>query len=196
MTDSTTTSVLIVDDEESVVQLFRQWLKDDYDVHTALNGDEALEILEGDPIDVVLLDRRMPGLSGDEVLETINEEGMDCKVAMVTAVDPGLEVIEMGFDDYVVKPPSREELHQTIENLLERGEHSERQQEYWSLLSKREVLRDKMSESELEESDEYAELKTQIAELRDEIEATQERMGEDVEFLTTLRHIENGSEST
>lgn len=196
MTDSTTTSVLIVDDEESVVQLFRQWLKDDYDVYTALGGDEALEILKGEPIDVVLLDRRMPGLSGDEVLEMINEEGMDCKVAMVTAVDPDLEIIEMGFDDYVVKPPSREGLHQTIENLLQRGEHSERQQEYWSLLSKREVLRGKMSESELEESDEYAELKTQIAELRDEIEATQERMGEDVEFLTTLRNIQNGSEST
>jgi len=55
-------------------------------------------------VDVVLLDRMMPGMSGQEVLAAIRERGLDCRVAMVTAVDADFDVIEMGFDEYLGKP--------------------------------------------------------------------------------------------
>lgn len=193
MTDTSSVTVLVVDDDESVVQLFRRWLEDDYDVVTALDGTEALEVLEREPIDVVLLDRRMPGISGDDVLETITEQEMDCQVAMVTAVEPDLDILRMGFDDYVVKPPTRESIHRTIENLLARRDQSDLLQEYWSLLSKRGVLLEESTESALSDSDEFAELEERIASLRDNLEDEKHRMGEDVEFLTALRDIEDES---
>lgn len=191
MTESQSVTVLIVDDDESVIKLFRRWLEDDYNVVTALDGTEALEVLEREPVDIVLLDRRMPGISGDDVLETITEQEMDCQVAMVTAVEPDLDIVRMGFDDYVVKPPTREGIHRTIANLLARRDQSEVLQEYWSLLSKRGVLLEESTESELSDSEEFAELEERIASLRDKLEDEKHRMGEDVEFLTALRNIED-----
>lgn len=79
--------VLVVDDEEDLANLYSQWLSDDYAVRTAYNGEQALERLD-ETVDVVLLDRRMPGLSGDDALNRIREREYDCRVAMVTAVDP------------------------------------------------------------------------------------------------------------
>lgn len=193
MTESQSVTVLIVDDDESVIKLFRRWLEDDYDVVTALDGTEALEVLEREPVDIVLLDRRMPGISGDDVLETITEQELDCQVAMVTAVEPDLDIIRMGFDDYVVKPPTRENIHRTIENLLARRDQSALLQEYWSLLSKRGVLLEESTESALSDSDEFAELEERIASLHDKFEDEKHRMGEDVEFLTALRNIEDES---
>lgn len=190
MTDASPATVLIVDDEKNVLEVFKRWLEDDYEVYTAVDGDTALQLLAEDGIDVVLLDRRMPGISGDEVLERINELDLECKVAMVTAVEPDLDIIEMGFDSYVVKPPTFEGLHQTIENLLERRSHSDRRQEYWSLLSKRNALQSELSQTDLEESEEYTELVARIETLSDELGEARERMGEDTEFVSTMRDIE------
>lgn len=192
MTESNSATVLIVDDEGDVLEVFRRWLEEDYDVYTANNGNEALELLESNGIDVVLLDRRMPGISGDEVLERINELDMDCKVAMVTAVEPDLDIIAMGFDSYVVKPPTYEGLHNTIENLLARREHSDLRQEYWSLLSKRHTLREEMSTAELEDNDEYAELEDRIDALAKALGEGHDRMAEDTEFISAMRDIEGG----
>lgn len=193
MTESNSATVLIVDDDENVTQLFRRWLEDDYTVEVATVGDEALRILDEKDVDVVLLDRRMPGLSGDDVLRAINERGIDCEVAMVTAVEPDLDIIKMGFDDYLVKPPTRDDLRSIVSNLLERREYSERRQEYWSLISKQAALKTEKSESELEESEEYGELQARIEALSDELEQAQERMSEDAEFLSTIRNIDSGS---
>lgn len=192
MTESNSATVLIVDDEGDVLEVFRRWLEEDYDVYTANNGNEALDLLESNGIDVVLLDRRMPGISGDEVLERIIEFDMDCKVAMVTAVEPDLDIIAMGFDSYVVKPPTYEGLHSTIENLLDRREHSDRRQEYWSLLSKRHTLREEMSTAELEDNDEYTELESRIESLAEDLGEEHDRMAEDSEFISAMRDIEGG----
>ena len=87
MTDDELPLVLVVEDEPDLADLYATWLKIDYSVRTAYGGEEAVEQLD-DEIDVVLLDRRMPGLSGDEVLTKIRERGIDCYVSMVTAVEP------------------------------------------------------------------------------------------------------------
>jgi len=57
-----------------------------------------------DEVDAVLLDRRMPDVHGDEVLARLREEGCDCPVIMTTAVDPGMDILEMDFEDYLCKP--------------------------------------------------------------------------------------------
>lgn len=80
-------TVLIADDEAALVELFSTYFENDVIVETALNGDEAIERLD-DTVDVVLLDRRMPRMSGDEVAEYIRENGLDCKITFVSAVAP------------------------------------------------------------------------------------------------------------
>jgi DNA-binding response OmpR family regulator len=163
--------VLIVDDEVNITELFSAWLEGAYDVRTANGGEEALEHLDGS-VDVVLLDRRMPGLSGDEVLDVIREEGFDCRVAMVTAVEPDFDVIEMGFDDYLTKPINREDLEEVIESLLTRKEYDDRMQEYFALASKKATLEAAKPSSELEASDEYQTLESEVDDLEDDLAET------------------------
>ncbi|SDF02410.1 Response regulator receiver domain-containing protein [Halorientalis regularis] len=158
------TTVLIVDDESAVTDVYAAHLQDEYDVRTAYSGSEALEELDDD-VDAVLLDRRMPGMSGDEVLEHIREEGYDCRVAMVTAVDPDFDILDMGFDEYVVKPVSRDDLYETVEQLLTYSTYDDTFQEYFSLVSKRAALETSKSRSALETNEEYQELTDEIEEL-------------------------------
>ncbi|RDI71310.1 response regulator [Halopelagius longus] len=111
-------TVLVVEDEETVVEAYALWLSETANVRTATGGKEALELVDDD-VDAVLLDRRMPDLSGDETLAEMRERGHDCRVAMVTAVDPDVEATEESFDTYLTKPVTREEIVDTVEELLE-----------------------------------------------------------------------------
>ena len=158
------TTILIVDDESAVTDVYAAHLQDEYDVRTAYDGSEAVEQLD-EEIDAVLLDRRMPGMSGDEVLEHIREEGYDCRVAMVTAVDPDFDILDMGFDDYVVKPVSRDDLYETVDRLLTYSSYDDTFQKYFSLVSKRAALQTSKSQSALETNEEYQELTERINEL-------------------------------
>ncbi len=163
--------VLVVEDEPDLADLYATWLKDEYRVRVAYGGREALDALD-DEISVVLLDRRMPDLSGDEVLVALRERDIECRVAMVTAVEPDFDIIEMGFDDYLVKPVSKDALKSTVSNLLLRTEYDEGVQDLFSLASKKALLESEKGPSSLEESDEYQELTERLEELRDEMDRT------------------------
>ncbi|MDY6780939.1 MAG: response regulator, partial [Halobacteria archaeon] len=76
-----TKNVLIVDDDPHVADLYSDWLEGSYDTRTANDGGSALEMIDSDT-DVVVLDRRMSSVSGDEVLERLRDEGLDCRVAV------------------------------------------------------------------------------------------------------------------
>jgi DNA-binding response OmpR family regulator len=184
------TKVLVVEDEKDVAEMFHRWLEEDYAVSVALSGSEALEKLEDEDIDVVLLDRLMPGLSGDEVLERIEKEGYGCRVAMVTAVEPDFDIVEMGFDEYITKPSSPEELKKTVEVLLERRKRSRQLQEYASLRVKQAALGLEKGEKELAESEEYESLVSRIRKLEDSLDELNEDMTED-DFISAVRDIDN-----
>jgi DNA-binding response OmpR family regulator len=181
-------TVLVVEDERALIELYVRWLEDDYTVLTAAGGEEALEQFSED-IDVVLLDRLMPGMSGDKVLEEIRERIPDCEVAMVTAVEPDFDVITMGFDDYLTKPVEREELLETIERLLSRSQFDDIEQELYALSSKQAALRSSKPKEELDENEEFSELQRRIDELRDELNTTLPGMDDD-DFVAMVRDIE------
>ncbi|MFB6093441.1 MAG: response regulator [Halanaeroarchaeum sp.] len=162
-------TVLVVDDEENITALFEAWLQADYEVMTANAGDRGLELLDDD-VDVALLDRRMPTLSGDDLLERIREGEYDVRVAMVTAIDPDFDVLEMGFDDYLTKPVSREDLESTVETLLERRRYDEEVRRYYSLAAKRAALEASKPASELAESEEYQDLLAELDAVEDELD--------------------------
>lgn len=163
--------VLVVEDERDLADLYATWLRDEYRVRVAYGGREAIEKLDGE-VDIALLDRRMPDLSGDETLEAVREEGVECRVAMVTAVEPDFDIVEMGFDDYLVKPVSREALEETVENLLLRDTYDEGIQELFALASKKALLESEKDPATLSTNEEYQELSERVAELRADLNET------------------------
>ena len=188
MTESDQPTILVVEDEEALIELYVRWLEDEYDVRTAEGGEEALEEFD-DSVGVVLLDRLMPGMSGDEVLEDVRERSADCKVAMVTAVEPDFDVITMGFDDYLIKPVEQETLLETIERLLSRSAYAELEQELYALVSKQAVIESSKSEEELTDNEEFVELESRIEALRAELDDTLSEIEND-EFVAMVRNLE------
>lgn len=159
--------VLVVEDEEGLADLYAVWLSEYADVETVNDGEAALDAID-DSVDVVLLDRRMPGLSGDDVLATLRERSVDARVAIVSGVDPDVDIIDMGFDDYLTKPVSRDELRDTIDRLVTRSEYDDRLQALLAAISKRTALESEYGPTAVDDLDEYHRLNERIAELRDE----------------------------
>jgi DNA-binding response OmpR family regulator len=183
--------LLVVDDETDLADSYASLLGDDYDVRVAYGGEEALETYD-ESVEVVLLDRRMPGFSGDEVLERIRERPGQALVAMVTAVDPDFDVVSMGFDDYVTKPVTRDELVGTVEGLLRRGSYRDEVRRYFSLVTKRAALETEKTEAELADSDSYAELVDEI----EALEAALDDLVDDLtmdDYVAMLRDLERES---
>jgi len=181
-------TVLVVDDEQDVADLYAMWLQDHYRVRSAYEGEKALSVLD-ESVDVVLLDRRMPGQSGDEVLEKIRERDFNCRVVMVTAVKPDFDILEMGFDDYIVKPVSKDELHEIVEQMLTRVDYGAKLQDYYSLVSKRAVLESEKNPETLEASDEYAELEAEIEDLSAELDDARGELDDHDDFVGAFQDL-------
>jgi DNA-binding response OmpR family regulator len=154
-------TVLIVDDETPLADLYAAWLEDDYEVRTAYGGEEALVRID-EKVDVVLLDRLMSGISGEAVLAEIRRQGWGCQVALMTAVDPDLEIIDLEFDDYVVKPFDKDDLTEVVETLRKRTTLGDRIVRFCALRTKQAILEREVSENRRESSDEYAELRAEV----------------------------------
>lgn len=161
-------TILVVDDERELADLYATWVGDDYEVLTAYDGTSALEHVS-DEVDVVLLDRHMPDLTGDEVLREIRANDHDCWVIMVTAVDPGLDIVELDIDDYVTKPVSRAQLTRIVENLRVQSRYQTDRRELQALSNKMETLEDELSLADLEDTDEYRRLETDLKDLSDSL---------------------------
>jgi len=162
--------VLVVEDERELRELYATWLESEYEVRTAATTEEGIAALDAD-VDVALLDRRLPDGSGDEVLTELRNRGLDCRVAMITAVAPDFDILDMGFDDYLVKPVSRDELLGVVETMRSRRTYDERARRYAALVSKHAALGREKSEAELAASEEYTELEAEIEELREELDS-------------------------
>ena len=193
MTGSETPVVLIVEDEPDVAETYNLWLADEYEVRMAQSGDEGLAELD-ETVDVVLLDRMMPGLSGDKVLERIRERGLDCRVAMVTAVEPDFDILEMGFDAYLCKPIRSEQLHETVENLLKRSQYHDLLQEYYSLVEKQATLEATKSTAELADNEAYVDLRDRVDNLETDLGDTLGGIDDDEDFIATLRGLSDVEE--
>lgn len=170
MTDETPT-VLVVDDERDLADLYAAWLEGDYDVVTVYGGAAAIEAVD-EGLDVALIDRLMPSVTGDEVLEHIRSEGYDCRVAMVTAVEPDFDIIEMGFDEYIVKPIREDGIRELVASLVTRSRYDDQLQEFFSLASKRAALQAQKPTRELRDSQAFAELTEELESMRSELERT------------------------
>jgi len=188
MTTPDRPTVLVVDDESDVADAYAAQLEDHYDVRTAYSGEAALQDLDTG-VDVVLLDRRMQDVSGDEVLGEVRDRGLDTRVAMVTAVDPDFDIIEMPFDDYVIKPVVKHDLIATIERLRNCAAYEQRIREYFRLTSKYAALKASKPPSELEASEEFREFEARIEAYRDELDDVVSSF-DDEDYVAIFRDLE------
>lgn len=116
--------VLVVDDEESMRSVLRQALTDaGHHVLAAENGQQALDVLSRSDIEVMLLDIRMPGLSGLEVLSEVQVRSPATCVIMVTAiadVSTAVDAMKQGAYDYVAKPFDLDDVTMAVQRAFER----------------------------------------------------------------------------
>ncbi|WP_424015832.1 response regulator [Halorubrum xinjiangense] len=167
MSGTSDATVLAVDDEPDLAELYRVYLDPVYDVRIATGGEAAIDAMD-DAVDVVLLDRRMPDMSGHEVLNAIRGDGYDARVAMLTAVEPDVDIVEMPFDDYKTKPVTKEDLLTLVEVLLHRAAFDERSQEFFALASKKAALEAAGTTG----TEEYEELVERMESVRVEVDDT------------------------
>jgi len=163
-------SILIVDDEAELADLYAEYLRDAHSVDVAYNGADAIKMLSKG-YDVVLIDRRMPQVSGTDVLAALKDKEMDSRVAMVTAVDPDFEIIDLPIDDYLVKPVSGQEIRETVDRLVTIQEYNDCVQTLTSKKLKRNVLEVEKPIGNLQNSAEFDELTAEIERLEEEVEA-------------------------
>lgn len=189
---STVPKVLVVDDEEDVAEAYALKLRDEYDTELAFGGESALEKADA-TTDAMLLDRRMPDIHGDEVLQKLRDRGYRFPVIMVTAVDPDLNILEMDFDDYLCKPASKETLRKTLDQHVDRSGADPRLDEFFSLLSKLSILESELQPSELENDEEFQQLKSHAVTLSEELRESIDNFEEIVE---THRSVDRGPKSS
>ncbi|MFB3826312.1 MAG: sigma-54-dependent transcriptional regulator [Bryobacteraceae bacterium] len=115
--------ILVVDDEESLRRVTEVQLQQSgFDTLTAASGQEALDLLQNRPVDLVLTDLKMPGMSGLELLKRVRAGYPEIAVIVVTAfgtIETAVEAMRAGAYDYITKPVHIDELKLTLGHALE-----------------------------------------------------------------------------
>jgi two-component system response regulator AdeR len=174
--DADQPQVLVVDDEPSLADIHEFWLADGYDVRTVYSGEEAVRSVANRGADVVLLDRRMPGLSGDDVTRRLDEGEYDGQVVMVTAVSPSSGIATLPVDDYVVKPVDREQLRDVVETAVLVGTYDDEVTELFGLMRRRQAIEKSVDSAELVDSEEFDLLNERIRRLQHSMDDTLDRL--------------------
>ncbi|HLI33552.1 MAG TPA: response regulator transcription factor [Terriglobia bacterium] len=119
--------ILVVEDERKVASFVARSLRENaYAVDVADRGEKALEFALDYSYDVILLDVRLPGMSGIEVCRILRQRGVETPILMLTArglVEQRVEGLDAGADDYLVKPFALAELSARVRALIRRGFH-------------------------------------------------------------------------
>lgn len=117
--------VLVVEDERKVASFVARSLREDaYAVDIAENGPKALELAADNPYDVIVLDIRLPGLTGLDVCREVRRQGLQTPILMLTArtlVQDRVEGLDAGADDYLAKPFALAEFRARVRALVRRG---------------------------------------------------------------------------
>lgn len=161
--------VLLVDDEKEVADAYALRLNAVADVTVTYSGPEALSVVEeSEPPDVVLLDRHMPDQSGDDILRELRESDIRTRIIMVTAIDPGIELLDLPFDDYLCKPVDREDIRAAVDQQCQVLAY-ELLGQYFGVESKRAVIAAELQSDRLEEHEKFSALDKRATALRDRI---------------------------
>ena len=162
-------TVLVVDDNRALADAYVRCLEDRYETRVAYDGASALAALDGS-VDVVILDRRMPDVSGDEVLEALRERELGCRVILATAVDPDTDILELPLDEYLCKPVDRDSLVDAVERQLSLAEENAPADEFVELHSKLRAIERTARPQEFEEDEQLSGLQHRLERLETKLE--------------------------
>lgn len=119
-------NILVVDDEKIVRESLFNWFEDEgYNVETAFDAEDALRKFDIGKYDLALLDMKMPGMSGLDLLTKLKEIDKSCIVILITAfasVPTAIQSLKQGAYDYITKPVDPEELNHIVRNALTQKE--------------------------------------------------------------------------
>lgn len=161
-------SILVVDDDPMMAEWYARLLEEDHDVTVATGGQAALETI--DPTtEIMLLDRTMPDVSGEEVIDEVRERNIDCLIAIVSGRSPDVDDADLAFDAYLVKPVDPSGLQAVVDELIERRRYTERVRELFALDAKIDVLETAVGKAPFQSSDRYDELVARRNHLADDI---------------------------
>lgn len=117
--------ILIIDDEKNIRFTLKKSLENDYDIVTAVNGEDGLEKFSKQDFDLVLLDMKLPGMDGIDTLKRIKEEDKKANIIIITgfgSVDSAVETMKLGAIDYLNKPFTPEEIKEIVNEVISRDE--------------------------------------------------------------------------
>lgn len=183
---SSVANILVVDDDQMMVELLSEWVNEKWECETAIGGESALNLFD-ESFDVVLLDRQMPDVSGEKVLEEIRANDTETQVMMVSGVAPDFDILDLPFNKYLQKPVDRPTVQAAIEELLLRRTYHQQVQEFFSAASKIELLEDVKRETELADDERYLSLRLAADERRQQADAT---LGQVTEHVDQFHDIE------
>lgn len=116
--------LLVVDDEESICMALKDTLSlQGYKVSTATSAEEALKVLKKGAIDLMIIDIKLPGMSGIELLgkaKEIDSEIMQLIITSHASIETAVEALRHGAEDYILKPFSMDDLKMSVEGALEK----------------------------------------------------------------------------
>lgn len=113
-------SILICDDEEGIRESLRLILEKDYELSFAKNGNEAISMLKNDPVDIIIIDIKMPKMDGIETMKKLKHIKPDIKMLVTSgykSVETAQEAVAAGAIDYITKPFERAEILKVLKKL-------------------------------------------------------------------------------
>lgn len=181
--------VLIVEDEVDAAGIYESALESTYRVAVVHDARTGLQQMEDTVVDLVMLDRRLPDISGDEFLSTIRDRGFTCPVIMLTAVKPDLDILWMDFDDYLLKPVTEAELLEAAERNLQLTAYQEPLQEYLTLHETQRLIADNNPEVDLRNHEKYQSVQERLDVLRNDVEEIVEELDDDQLIALGIRDL-------
>lgn len=191
---SYSSTVLIVEHEENLAYLFGNWLREQFEIHMAHSGEDALEIFAEDSIDIVLLDRRMSGPSGKEALQWIGERGDSQQVIMMTAVNPTEELAAIDVDDYLLRPIDQTKLLRSVEAAELVLTYDDALTKLLSLTARKATLEANFDYTDPEGTDQHSNLLQRIRELEEQASTILQRLEADYKIDMLVRDQRIGSQ--
>ena len=164
--DAVNPTVLVVDSDRRLTDMYSRWLSDRYAVVRA-HSDEELDRQVGEEIDVVLFAEGVPGTDPERILSAVSPE---CRTIMLVEERADFDILEVDCDGLLRKPVVSERLCETIEEQLTRQGESERRREFGALTAKRSFLESIYPSETLESNDTFGELCSRLDTIEEQIE--------------------------
>lgn len=185
--DSTEQVVLIVEDDPQVAELYSDWLTDDYSVRIAHSVAEAYSLSQGH-VDAVMLDRRLGTTPVADVVGPLRESEGKPSVALLTAVEPDVDIIDLDIHEYITKPIKKHEFRACVTRLLGRRSLSRKLDARFALASKLAALEASRGPASPETTEDYSRLRTAFEHLSEDV-ATEVRGLTPREYRNVIRDV-------